>query len=418
MNDRPIHLILDDDRRRSRLTVAFRIFLAIPHLIWFVLFSFGAFIIVVAAWFSALVRGVVPGALHGFLASYVRYATHLYAYLSLTANPFPGFLGDPGYPVDLAIAGPRPQSRLSVAFRLVLALPVFLLAAVLTAAPNAGGGWNADDQGDFDWQTGAGGVLWTVAFLAWFACLARGRMPLGFRNLNAYALRYAAETWGYALLLTDRYPNADPRLPHEAGFMADRPVDVTTQDDLSRSRLTVFFRLFLALPHLVWLMLWSALAVLRRNRELGRDAGAQAARRTRSTASSPPTSGTARTSSRTSSSSTNPFPGFTGGPYPLTVEIAGPERQSRWKTAFRGLLAIPAGLVSGGLTGVLFVVGFLGWFYALVTGRMAYGLREAGVYALRYSAETSAYFWLLTPRYPFSGPPIETAPSVAVDAAA
>jgi hypothetical protein len=417
VNDRPIRLVLNDDRRRSRLTVAFRIFLAIPHLLWFVLFSIGAFFVVVAAWFSALVRGAVPGALHGFLASYLRYATHLYAYLSLTANPYPGFLGDLGYPVDLAIAGPRPQSRLAVAFRLVLALPVFLLAAVLTAAPNAGGGWDRDGQGEFDWQTGAGGVLWTVAFLAWFACLARGRMPLGFRNLNAYALRFAAETWGYALLLTDRYPNADPRLPRGAGFMADRPVHVTVEEDLSRSRLTVFFRLFLALPHLVWLMLWSALAVLvgivnwlvtlvlgRSPNALHRFLAAYV-----------------RYAAHVGAYLflvTNPFAGFTGGPYPLAVEIAPPERQNRWKTAFRGLLVIPAGLVSGGLTGVLFVVGFLGWFYALVTGRMAHGLREAGVYALRYSAETSAYFWLLTPRYPFSGPPIETAPPVAVDAAA
>ena len=35
-------------------------------------------------------------------------------------------------------------------------------------------------------------------------------------------------------------------------------------NDLRRSRVTVFFRLPLAIPHLVWLLLWSVLALLSR----------------------------------------------------------------------------------------------------------------------------------------------------------
>ena len=31
------------------------------------------------------------------------------------------------------------------------------------------------------------------------------------------------------------------------------------RDDLERSRLTIFFRFFLALPHLIWLALWFSL---------------------------------------------------------------------------------------------------------------------------------------------------------------
>ena len=45
----------------------------------------------------------------------------------------------------------------------------------------------------------------------------------------------------------------------------------------------------------------------------------------------------------------NPFPGFTGAPgrYPLDLELpAEPQRQNRWKTAFRCILFIPAALVS------------------------------------------------------------------------
>ena len=41
---------------------------------------------------------------------------------------------------------------------------------------------------------------------------------------------------------------------------------------------------------------------------------------------------------------------------------------------------------------------------ALVTGRMPEGLRNLGAYGLRYSAQINAYLYLLTERYPYSGP--------------
>jgi hypothetical protein len=46
-----------------------------------------------------------------------------------------------------------------------------------------------------------------VAFLAWFYCLFTGRMHEGMRNLSAWLLRYEAQTNGYVLLLTSRYPS-------------------------------------------------------------------------------------------------------------------------------------------------------------------------------------------------------------------
>ena len=46
--------------------------------------------------------------LHRFLAAYVRYAAHLAAYLTLAADPYPGFTGRPGsYPIDVEIARAR-----------------------------------------------------------------------------------------------------------------------------------------------------------------------------------------------------------------------------------------------------------------------------------------------------------------------
>jgi hypothetical protein len=46
----------------------------------------------------------------------------------------------------------------------------------------------------------------------------------------------------------------------------------------------------------------------------------------------------------------------------------------------------------------------LGWFAALITGRMPRNLRQAQVLALRYGAQLNGYLYLLTDRYPFASP--------------
>jgi hypothetical protein len=49
---------------------------------------------------------------------------------------------------------------------------------------------------------------------------------------------------------------------------------------------------------------------------------------------------------------------------------------------------------------VLYVIAFLGAFYALATGRSPRGFRDLSAYCLRYQAQTYAYLLLLTDRYP------------------
>ena len=60
-----------------------------------------------------------PAALHGFLASFTRYAVHLTAYLCLAADPYPAFTGNKPYPVDVEIDPPAAQGRWGAGFRLV-----------------------------------------------------------------------------------------------------------------------------------------------------------------------------------------------------------------------------------------------------------------------------------------------------------
>ena len=184
----PLELAVDDDRRRWRLTVLFRYLLAYPHIYlaagWLLLaglLTFGQGVII-------LIKGRPHAGLFHYSERALRYWVHVNAYLLLVADPFPRFRGWPGtYPIDLEAPGPAPQSKWKTFFRIVLAIPALVLASVL------------------------GVVGSIVAFVGWFIALAVGRMPKGMRDLGAYCIRYQAQTYGYLLLLTDRYPSLAAR---------------------------------------------------------------------------------------------------------------------------------------------------------------------------------------------------------------
>ena len=126
-------------------------------------------------------------ALHRFLSAYVRYQVHVYAFLGLVGNPFPGFTGTAwSYPIDVEFEPPERQNRWVTGFRLVLVVPAFVVAYALEL------------------------VFVVVAIYGWFVGLALCRMPEGLRNLGAYVVRYWAQTYGYVYLLTDRYPYSGP----------------------------------------------------------------------------------------------------------------------------------------------------------------------------------------------------------------
>jgi Domain of unknown function (DUF4389) len=415
----PVRLELGGDLQRSRLTVFFRLLLAIPHYIWIALWGIAVFFAVIVNWIATLVTGRSPAGLHRFIGAYIRYWTHLLSYLYLAANPYPEFTGSHGdYPVDLAIDPSQPQQRWKTALRLVLAFPALLVTAALGGGVGGGGGGSGSSNSEeyATYSSGLLGVAGTIAFFAWFSCLVRGRMPQGFRNAVTFSLAYSAQAFAYFCCLTDRYPDARPRVPAHGGDVPEAPVRVTAEDDLRRSRLTVFFRLLLTLPHIVWLMLWGIAAFL---------AAIAAWFAALFTGRVPDAlhrflSAYLRYDLHVVSFlflMANPFPGFTGreGSYPVDVQIDGPERQHRLVTGFRFLLAFPALVVNSALGTVLFVVAFLGWFASLALGRMPAGLRALGQWPLRYQMETYAYASLLTARYAYSGPPADPEPEAGLE---
>ena len=52
-----------------------------------------------------------------------------------------------------------------------------------------------------------GYVAQIVMFFAWFIALFTGRLHKGLRDVLVYWIRYAAQTYGYQLLLTQKYPS-------------------------------------------------------------------------------------------------------------------------------------------------------------------------------------------------------------------
>lgn len=412
----PVRIVVrDDDLSRTRLTVFFRALLAIPHYIWAFLLGTVAAILVVVNWFILLIRGRTPEGIHDFVGGYIRYLTHLEAYFLIAANPYPRFyaLDFKPYPIDLEIDPPEPQSRWKTLFRLFLAVPAMLVAGTLF--------WGGPRGGSYF----AGGLAFVAAFLVWWVALVRARSPRGLRDLLVYCLGYSAQLSAYLFLLTDRYPfaspsafvtrpePAEPTQPEATSLVVPEPeteasrhsVSMAVTDDLRRSRLLVFFRLLLAVPHLIWLVLWSIVAVL-----------VAVLTWICALVTGRPPRPFHRFLSRYVRYTThvyaflflvgNPFPGFLGAPgsYPVDLELPPLERQSRWVTGFRGLLAIPALIISGGLGGAGLAAAFLGWFVGLFLGRMPQGLRDLGAYALRYQGQANAYLYFVTERYPDSGP--------------
>lgn len=190
---------------RDRLTTAFRLILAIPHLLlvgglgggilwtsrvttnrldWGSAGVLGAVAAVVAviAWFAILFTGRYPSGLWKLVAFYLRWRVRAMAYTSLLCDEYPPF-GDGEYPATLVLTEPSaPRDRLSVAFRLILAIPQVIVIWALS-------------------------IAWVVTtIVAWFSILLTDEYPASLYNFGVGVLRWNTRVEAYLLLLHDQYP--------------------------------------------------------------------------------------------------------------------------------------------------------------------------------------------------------------------
>jgi hypothetical protein len=156
---------------------------------------------------------------------------------------------DRPHPVDVHLAPAlENRDRMTTAFRLILAIPHLLLVGA-PAAVFLSWTWGARDSG-FEWSsTGVlGAAAGICAFIAWFAILFTGRYPEGLRGVVLLYLRWRVRAVAYTALLRDEYPPFG-----EGDYPAELVLNVR---DEPRDRVSVAFRLILAIPHIfaVWLL--------------------------------------------------------------------------------------------------------------------------------------------------------------------
>lgn len=186
--------------------------------------------------------------------------------------------------------------------------------------------------------------------------------------------------------------------------MSDYPIAYDQSPPSTRSRLTVFFRFVLALPHFVWaifygiavfialIIAWVAVVFAGRYPADYYDFVA----------------GYVRYYTRVCAYAllvVDRYPPFDGGEhpeYPVRVKIApGQSRYSRPKAFFRLILGIPILILQAYVFQYwLFIVAIGIWFVAVVMGRTSAGLTEAMRFPMSYCVRSSAYLYLMTDRYP------------------
>jgi Domain of unknown function (DUF4389) len=76
---------------RNRLTVGFRLILAIPHLIVVAVLGVAAVVVWVIAFFAVLFTGRWPEGLRRFVVGYMRWFTRVEAYVGLHTDEYPPF---------------------------------------------------------------------------------------------------------------------------------------------------------------------------------------------------------------------------------------------------------------------------------------------------------------------------------------
>jgi Domain of unknown function (DUF4389) len=181
----PILFAVADPVPQRRVTVFFRFFLLVPHIIVLGILGMVGGLVAFVGWWGALFTGRLPDFAVTFLSGLLRWSARVSAYEFLLTDVYPPFTldDDPSYPVRVAIPEPQRLNRAAVFFRYFLAFPAALLLALIT--------W------------GAGTI---VVFIAWLITLITGQMPPSLHQAYVAVLRFQLRYTGYYYMLTPAYP--------------------------------------------------------------------------------------------------------------------------------------------------------------------------------------------------------------------
>ncbi len=190
---------------RDRLTVALRLLLAIPHmlLVGGIGFSFAAregqldqtsfvgesgflggiaWVLAIVSWFTILIAGEHLNVIRRYTRFYLRWRVRAVAYMMLLEDRYPPF-GDQEYPATLTLTDPAaPRDRLTVGFRIILAIPHFIVLFFLV----------------FAW--------WVTSIVSWVIILVTTDYPQGLYDFGVAVFGWLIRVEAYVLLLVDDYP--------------------------------------------------------------------------------------------------------------------------------------------------------------------------------------------------------------------
>ena len=169
---------------QGRLSVGFRIILAIPQLIVLYFLFIALFVVVVIGWFAALFTGRLPDWAHSFISGVVRWSTRVGAYLLLLTDRYPPFsLDDEDYPARPILPDPGPLNRWAVLFRIILFVPAAVFVQIVQY-----------------------GLTVPLLLAMWFVVLITGSMPPTLYLAYAALLRYETRFHSWFSMLTSEYP--------------------------------------------------------------------------------------------------------------------------------------------------------------------------------------------------------------------
>jgi hypothetical protein len=156
--------------------------------------------------------------------------------------------GQDDYPVQLSIEYPESSNRLTALVRIILAIPILIVATFVSGAFTTGD--SAADQ--IVVPIVAGGALWIAPLLM---ILFRQKYPRWWFDWNLELSRFSTRVGAYLLLLRDEYPSTDER--QAVTLDIDYP---DAENDLNRFLPLV--KWLLAIPHLIILAVLALVSLL------------------------------------------------------------------------------------------------------------------------------------------------------------
>ena len=198
----PVTYEADFAEDRSRLLTFFRFLTVIPVAFVLYVLALGAIVTLPVTWIVMVITGRYLPALYAYHAGLLRGTTRVHAYGMLVTDAYPpfGLAEDPAYPVRVAIGEPLPAyDRLKALFRLILLIPVWIIAYVLIL------------------------VAEVMCVIAWFAIVITGKQLPPLQGLINMGLAYQTRAGAYFALLTEQWPpladiemTLEPRAPAPA----------------------------------------------------------------------------------------------------------------------------------------------------------------------------------------------------------